>query len=57
MLTYTPLLSSLPIAPLPYEDLDWVLDPRKSSLPNDTANSGIALKEEREGEQVSENPK
>ena len=54
VLTYTPLLSSLPIAPLPHEDLDWVLDPRKSSLPSDTPNSGIALKEEKERRWTSE---
>ena len=54
MLTYTPLLSSLPIAPLPHEDLDWVLDPRKSSLPSDTPNSGIALEEEKERRRTSE---
>lgn len=57
VLTYTLLLSSLPIVPLPHGDLNWVLDLRRSSLPSDTPNSGIALKEEREGEQVSENPK
>ena len=54
VLTYTPLLSSLSISPLPHEDLDWVLDQRKSSLPNDTPNSGIALKEEKERRRTSE---